>query len=245
MNRLAGFLDAAVPTWTQILAGVPAAFAVAAAYLSFAGWLKKTRGWRTGFTRKTFHFLVFFTAGVLQVAGGLPLVCLFGAMASLVVFFAVWRGEGHSWYEAMAREKDAPHRTYFILAPYFATLIGGVTANVLFGPAAIFGYLVAGFGDAIGEPVGTRWGRHSYRIPSMGGVVSQRSLEGSGAVFVASVAALALAMLLRNSSPSGLWLQIFGIAILSTAVEAVSPHGWDNTTMQLAPAALANWWLVA
>ena len=35
----------------------------------------------------------------------------------LAVFFAVWRGPGNMLYEAMAREKDEPHRTFFILVP--------------------------------------------------------------------------------------------------------------------------------
>jgi hypothetical protein len=29
------------------------------------------------------------------------------------------------------------------------------------------------------------------------------------------------------------------IALVSTVLEAVSPHGWDNATMQLAPALMA------
>jgi phytol kinase len=245
MSHLLDFLAAATPTWIQVLIGVPASLAWAASCLSFAGWLKRQRKWRTGYTRKTFHFLVFFTVAILQAACGLPLVCVFGSMTSLVVFYAVWRSDEHPWYEAMAREKDAPHRTYFILAPYFATLIGGVAGNILFGHSALLGYLVAGFGDAIGEPVGTRWGRHRYRVPSFGGVVSQRSLEGSLAVFLASIVAIIAGHYLGgNPAPAG-FPAIVGIAGLCTAVEAVSPHGWDNATMQLVPAALATWWLPA
>jgi hypothetical protein len=42
-------------------------------------------------------------------------------------------------YEAMARETDAPHRTHYIIVPYFATLIGGLASNILFGPVAVVG----------------------------------------------------------------------------------------------------------
>jgi len=36
-----------------------------------------------------------------------------------------------------------------------------------------------GWGDAVGEPVGTRFGRHPYRVPSLAGVPATRTLEGS------------------------------------------------------------------
>lgn len=243
INRLFNFLDAATPTWTMLVIGVPAGLLVAATFLSLAGWLKKSCGWRTGYSRKTFHFLVFFSVAILHALGGTPAVCIFGAMTSLVVFYAVWRGDGHPWYEAMAREKDAPKRTYFILAPYAATLIGGMAANVFFGPAALFGYLVAGFGDAIGEPVGTRWGRHKYRVPSLGGVVSQRSIEGSAAVFIASCVAMFVGLGLGGHFAASRIFAVVLISFLCTVAEACSPHGWDNATMQLLPAWLATCWL--
>lgn len=238
MTALWSFVAAALPTWGQVLIGLPAGFVLASAYLSLAGWLKARRNWRTGYTRKVFHFLVFSSVGILHAAGGLPLVCIFGASTSLVVFYAVLRGDGHAWYEAMAREKDAPRRTYFILAPYAATLLGGVISNILFGPAALAGYFVAGFGDAIGEPVGTRWGRHRYRVPSLGSVVSHRSIEGSIAVFVASLTALVAGWLLGGSTGIPPLAILTGIATSCALVEAVSPHGWDNATMQLVPSGL-------
>ena len=68
-------------------------------------------------------------------------------------------GPGNPRYEALAREQDA-YRTYYIVIPFFATMIGGIASNVFFGPIAAIGYLVGGLGDAAGEPVGTRWGRH-------------------------------------------------------------------------------------
>jgi len=47
---------------------------------------------------------------------------VFGAATSLVIAYALARGDGHYMYEALAREKDAPHRTRFIVEPYLATL---------------------------------------------------------------------------------------------------------------------------
>lgn len=235
MNAYASFFIENFPTIQELLLFFPVCFAWAYGCLFFAGYCKRYQGLPTGYTRKIFHFLIFTSVAVLQISAGLRIVCVFGAAASTVIFYAILRGDGHLLYEAIAREKDAPRRTYYIIAPYLATFIGGVTSNVFFGDAALIGYLVAGFGDAIGEPVGVRFGKHAYRVPSFGGVQSIRSYEGSAAVLLASFVAILLAVQLSPSfraSESSLWLVL---ALISTLLEAISPHGWDNAVLQIVP----------
>ena len=224
--------------------GGPPGLAWSFACLWFAGRLKQN-GIKTGYTRKIFHFLIFSTVALLQWRSGTPAVCLFGGMCTVVVFFSVWRGPGNILYEALAREKDEPHRTFFILVPYFTTLVGGLVSNIFFGPLAIAGYLVTGLGDAIGEPAGTMFGKHHYRVCSLSSVPATRSLEGSIAVFVISVVAL----LLASSISPHITLTAFGIpkvliiAAACTLMEAMSPHGWDNATMQIVPTVLVWGWM--
>jgi phytol kinase len=236
------FFTANLPDLPTLAVGGPVGLAWAGACLVFAGLLKTRRQFKTGYTRKIFHFLIFGTVVVVHRFWGSPGVCLFGGMTSLVIAYAVLRGSGHVMYEAMAREKDAPRRTYYIVVPYFATLIGGLLSNILFPSTAVFGYLVTGLGDAVAEPVGTRFGRHEYRVPALTGVRAIRSLEGSAAVFVASLLALtvwfALSHQLDLSGRS--FLVVVLISFVSTLVEAVSPHGWDNATMQVIPALLGT-----
>jgi phytol kinase len=209
--------------------------------LALAAWLKARRGWRTGLTRKVFHFLTFASACVVQLTWGTPALCLFAGMVSLVVLHAVLRGAGHPLYEALAREADAPHRTWYVLVPYVATAAGGIAANVLFGRLAIAGYLVCGIGDAVGEPAGVRFGRHRYRVPLPGRVPSWRSLEGSLAVFAGSLCALTIsALVLPEVALRPVLLVLPAIAAACTVVEAVSPHGWDNVSMQVVPAFLVS-----
>lgn len=244
LERAADFFIGNLPSARALAIGGPLGLAWSGAALGLAGALKR-RGVRTGYTRKIFHFLVFTTAAALHWRLGAPTVCLFGAMCSLVVFYAVARGPGHLLYEAMARERDEPHRTFFILVPYGTTLVGGLAANLLFGPFALAGYLVAGLGDAIGEPVGARFGRHRYRVPSRASVPATRSLEGSAAVFLMSAAALALAAAASPQialGPFGL-PKLAGLAAAATLAEALSPHGWDNAVLQVLPAGLAWLWL--
>ena len=244
LDRLLGFVAQNTPSWKAIVMGGPPGLAWSFAALWFAGWLQR-RGARTGYTRKVFHFLIFTTVAVLEWRLGTPPVCLFGAACTVAVFTAVWIGPGSLLYEAIARPKDAPHRTLFVVVPYLATLIGGLVSNLAFGPVAVAGYLVTGLGDAIGEPVGTMFGQHVYRVRSMSSVPATRTLEGSAAVFLMSAAALLVAAAVSPQITLGQFMmaKVLVIAAASALVEAVSPHGWDNLTMQIVPSALAWGWL--
>lgn len=214
------------------------------AYTGIAAWwvgrLRVRRMLATGYTRKVFHFLIFGAATLLQVLWGRGAVVLFGSIVSLFVLAAVWRGNGLPFYEGLARPRDEPRRSLFILVPLATTALGGVATNLLFPDYAHVGYLVAGTGDALGEPVGTRWGRHPYRVPSLAGVPATRTLEGSAAVLVGSWSAAVVALLLQGCaacSDGQVATLALACAVGVTAVEAVSHHGTDNFTVQVAAAA--------
>jgi phytol kinase len=204
-----------------------------------AGWMRTARGLPVAYSRKGFHFLIFTMAGVLQVMGGLPAVMLFGGLVSLIVLYAVARGEGFPFYEALARPDDAPRRTLFVLVPLITTAVGGLLANLLFGATAIVGYLVGGWGDAVGEPVGRAIGRHRYRVPSFGGVPATRSLEGSAAVLIAGSLAAITGLLLRGVPVAAACGIGAACGLAGALVEAFSTHGMDNLTVQLAAAGAA------
>ena len=204
------------------------------ACLLFAGYLKQELGVRTGYTRKIFHVLIFSSAVIVHAVWGFVAVCVFGSMVSIVVGHAVIGGSGNRLYEAIAREKDSPLRTYFVVVPYFATLIGGLISSALFGPLAIVGYLVGGLGDAAGEPVGTRWGKHGFWF-------GRKTFEGSVAVVVASTVALAIAVAVRPEFHATVetMIAVPVIALVCGVVEVCSPRGWDNVSMQIVPTVLA------
>jgi phytol kinase len=225
-----------LPTLLAV-APVAALFTVLAAAL--AGWLRVGRGVRAPYTRKLFHFIILSAAMVVQLRWGLPGTIVYGSVVAVAVLLAVARGAGNPFYEALARDTDAPHRTLFILIPLATTALGGMAANAFFPTWAHVGYMVVGWGDAVGEPVGTARGRHRYRVPSLAGVQATRSLEGSAAVFVASVTAAAIALLVSGTSPPAVVAVSLAIGAGSTVVEAASNHGIDNFTIQLAASAIA------
>lgn len=228
-----------IPSLHTVAQVAPLALVTAGVVGVFVAALQR-RGVRTAYTRKIFHFTIFTTASIVQLIWQLPGVVVFGSVLALVVLWAVWRGDGNGLYEAMARPSDSPRRTLFILIPLLTTAAGGGISNLLFPSYAYIGYLVCGWGDAVGEPVGSRFGRHRYNVPSLGGVPSTRSYEGSAAVFIVGSTA-ALFGLLAAGLAFAYALPIAFLAGLAGAlVEAISNHGLDNLTVQVAGAAAAT-----
>ena len=204
----------------------------------------RRRGVRIPYTRKIFHFGIFTAAAGIHATWGLPGTNSYGAAVAGLVLAAVLVGEGNGLFEALARETDRPRRGLFVVVPLAATAVGGLAAALWTGPFAAVGYLVAGWGDAVGEPVGTRWGRHPYSVPSLAGVPAVRTLEGSLAVFLVAWLASSIALMALDVSGSTLVGVGFACALGATAVEAVSNHGLDNLTVQLAASGIA-WVLLA
>lgn len=200
-------------------------------------------GIRIPYTRKIFHFGIFSGAAGVHAAWGLGGTNAYGVVVAALVLWALAVGEGNGLFEALARDTDRPRRTFFVVVPLVTTAMGGLASALWVGPFAAVGYLVAGWGDAVGEPVGTRFGRHSYRVPSLAGIPATRTLEGSLAVFLFSWVAAGVALSsLGYVRGEVVWIGL-ACAAGAAAVEAVSNHGLDNLTVQLAASGIA-WMLL-
>ena len=239
-ERVRYFVDRAIPSVKLAVLLIPFSFFYAGLAGAYVGWLKTRKKVRTAYTRKIFHLFIFTMAGFLQWSSGLAAVMIFGSVTALCVLYAVARGKDFPFYEAMARPSDEPHKTFYILVPLVTTAVGGVISNLFFMQFAYIGYLVGGWGDAIGEPVGSRWGRHKYRVPSALGVPATRSIEGSLSVFLVSFAVALLAVFV-GGAPMILAIKCaVACALAGTIVEAISTHGFDNLTIQVAAAGVAS-----
>ena len=229
-----------IPPYPQILYFV--LVSVVAILISgiLAGALKRYAGWKTGYTRKTLHFLIFFTAVGLHIWGGMPAVNILGLGMGIFVLYSVKAGDGNFFFESMAREKDYPRRGYFIVVPYLTTAAGGLISNLFFGASAIMGYALCGAADAIAEPVGVRFGKHKYKVPSLKKVeVSERSLEGSFSVLVVSLALSLLFFIYLYQFPlAKALIASLVLSVVLALVEAGSFHGADNLTIQVAASGL-------
>ena len=217
---------------------LPLSFLYVVFIFQLSSYFRNKFAWKVGYTRKLFHFSMFAAAGFYQWLWGIPGVFILGWAITGCLFFLLIKGSNNNWWKVLARPGDAPRESHYIVYPYLATFAGGVLVNLFFAPeSAIAGYLVAGMGDAIGEPVGTKWGAHRYKVPSYGSsIVSYRSYEGSFAVFLACIVAFFISSEL-TAIPLAIGLLTLS-AFIAAFVEGISPHGWDNFTSQLAAAIL-------
>ncbi len=199
-----------------------------------SGWLKTKYNMKTGYSRKIFHFLIFTTAGITGIIGGFEEVQVFGTATGIVVGYAVLRGYKSKLFNAVARPGDKPYERFYVIVPFIMTALGGMLSNIAFGKYAVIGYITTGWGDAVGEPAGTRWGKHRYRIPTFTGILACRSIEGSTAVFLASLAGCIII------SFAGFHLAVMAAiytsmitALITVIVEAFTFHSIDNLTIQV------------
>jgi phytol kinase len=206
-------------------------------------WLRMKKSEPVPYTRKVFHFIVFSAAGIFQLRFGLKMTVLFGIVTCAAVLAAVWKGRGTPLFEALARPKDSPHEGLFILVPLASTALGGVLSNVWFPQTAFIGYLVTGWADAVAEPVGTAWGRHRYRVPSLFGVKAVRSLEGSLSVLVTAFVAVLLCGWTFGLGWGAALRMALACGVTAALVEASSHHGLDNLFVQVAVAGVAAWFV--
>jgi phytol kinase len=95
----------------------------------------------------------------------------------------------------------------------------------------IAGILPMAFGDAAASLVGQKMGRHQFNI------FSRKSIEGTTAMFTITFVSVTLSLLLFSYlcpfSTSILLLASLGVAVLATAIEALTPKGLDNLTVPL------------
>jgi len=210
-----------------------------------SAWMKR-KGIRTPYTKKTFHFVIFSLAGILQYHYGLQAVSLLGGIVFIMVVIAVIVGKRWWFFKALARDTDAPHEKKFIILPLLSTAAGGIISNIFFPGTAYIGYFVGGWGDAIGEPVGTKWGKHKYTVPTLFGVRATRSIEGSTAVMLLSTI-IATICLTQITGFGILTCLLYGFicGLAAAVVEAISSHGLDNLTIQVCAAGVLNYFISA
>lgn len=92
------------------------------------------------------------------------------------------------------------------------------------GAAAIFSLA---FADGLGGLIGSRFGKHKYKIPW----VKEKSIEGSLTIFIISSLAIIAAQLIFSTGVCLLITLIGGIFV--TIIEAISPYHTDNLTIPL------------
>lgn len=204
-------------------------------------------GIRVNYTRKIQHFVLFFVPMVL--AAYIPftpsLFTVFGSglvfLASLALFTQPLRSRSALLATAFAsfdRPEDRPYTLLWLSTQILATYVVLVLMLVWLEryEKSVLIYitvLVAGIGDGLAEPVGVRFGRHTYKTRALfTRRMYTRSLEGSACVLASGF--LAVFLLRGELDPVQLALAFAVIPLAMTLAEAWSPHTWDGPFLYLA-----------
>jgi len=197
------------------------------------------RGWKVGYTRKA-NALMLYVLPYVALNGPSPYSNIVTATASLGVFAALlilmskpFRSRIPPLVTAFAsidRPEDRPFTLTWLLTSVFAVWLI-VLAWIWLAPATLsyvfVAFFISGVGDALAEPVGLYFGRHSYRTTALFTDKTYiRTLEGSATVFVSGVVAVLILQGWPMDTQALLALLLF--PIVGTLVEAKSPHTWDQ-----------------
>lgn len=203
-------------------------------------WVIK-RGIRVNYTRKIFHFILFFfplfladhlpfqASGMTTLLSGLIFLLCIGTFVQPLRSKSSFLSTA---YAAIDRPEDRPFTLLWVSTQVVATyLILVLMALWLaqYGKQSLIyvAVLVAGIGDGLAEPIGVRFGRHKYRVRALFTDHNYtRSLEGSACVFLSAILSI---LILRTQFTETQLLLAFGIVpIAMTLAEAFSPHTWDG-----------------
>jgi dolichol kinase len=204
-------------------------------------WVQR-RGIRVNYTRKILHFLLFLVplslGAWLPFEGSTLTVVLSGLMflAWILMLSAPLRSRSAflaTAYAAFDRPEDRPYTLLWLTTQVLATY--AVLIAVLYWlqhydkELLIFiTVLVAALGDGLAEPVGVRFGRHTYRTRALfTDRLYTRSLEGSACVLASGILAV-FVMRGQFDNQTQFLLALLLIPVATTLAEAWSPHTWDG-----------------
>jgi dolichol kinase len=204
-----------------------------------SGLLVQRRHVRVNYTRKVNHFAVFFLPYFLDivfhvdpfvatVTTGITILCF-------VVFTDPIRKRSaivDTMFAGFDRPEDRPDTTFLLLSQGFAGMVILGPFAILFAMAGrpeltLIISLINGIGDGLAEPIGIRFGAHTYKTRALFSKKKHiRSVEGSACVLVTSIAVLFA--FLTSFTPVQFLIAVLSIPVTMTIMEAIAPHTWDN-----------------
>ncbi|HSH02936.1 MAG TPA: hypothetical protein VLL52_10490 [Anaerolineae bacterium] len=206
-----------------------------------AGRLVIDKGVKVNYTRKINHFGLFFIPLIIdqivpyEVTPATGLVRLALMLSFLGVMIEPIRDRIRLIevvYISYDRPEDRPHTMVWLLtqlATGFLVVIGLQVYMAQYQLEALIFIptIVNVFGDGLAEPVGVRFGKHTYRTKALfTDKLYTRSYEGSAMVWGATV--VAILMMAPFFSSFGLVVALVVMPVVMALTEAFSPHTWDT-----------------
>jgi dolichol kinase len=209
------------------------------AYL--CGLLVQRANVRVNYTRKINHFALFFLPMYLSrhfdFTPGLDTTFLTGGLlvASLGLYVRPLRERSATlttMFASFDRPEDRPHTLWWLQSQIVAGYLVLVPLAIVFtglGHASLtlIPILINGIGDGLAEPVGVRFGRHTYSVRALhGGRRYTRSLEGSACVLITGF--IVIALFHGHFTTPQFRAALLTVPLFMTLAEAFSPHTWDT-----------------
>ena len=213
----------------QNLIGLTVSYIYVFSIIGISEGLRKWRGYSVDFTRKFVHI------GVGMWAFGTVLLFenkVFAIIPPLSFVLINYISYRRDTFKAMETgERGQLGTVYFPIA--FSAAIWIFWDNPVILVACL---MPMTWGDAFAAVIGQRYGRREYSVFG-----STRTLEGSLTMFLVSLIATAIPLLMFSMGRITLGEALLVSAITAlgaTAAEAVSPHGTDNLTVPAVSALL-------
>ena len=217
----------------------------------YGGWLVRYRGVKVGYTRKINHFALFFLPlfvddlfpyekSLYSISIGLLL--LITSMSLYCNYLRKRSGILSTSFLSFDRPEDRPYTLTWCTTQIMASSL------VIFGLLVCFSaigrldliyipILISGIGDGLAEPIGVRFGRHTYVTKAVfGSRYYHRSFEGSACVFLTSF--IVVAFFKSSFGEMQFWSVLMFLPLLITLTEAKAPHTWDQPFIYMASGAI-------
>jgi phytol kinase len=208
-----------------------------------AGTLVVKANLRVNYSRKLIHFSSFFAPVIVTALSPIQVTysttnMLWGSLVALiamVIYVQPIRTRSAivmRMFRGMDRPEDRPHTLLWLYTQMLAGYVVLVPAVMYLQHQdlvmlSVIPIVINGFGDGLAEPVGVRWGKHTYKVRALfTDKLYTRSLEGSACVFFSGVLVL-LGFMHEFTAPQFLVLLVV-VPIATTLAEAFSPHTWDT-----------------
>lgn len=189
----------------------------------FAYWRLK---WKGESVRKFIHILTSCWVFILIYAMESPFCMMLGPVLFIFINgFFVYGGYGVLL--GMGNRKRDFGLVYYPISLLILVIL--YWQSVISSGAVVTGVLVMGWGDGLAALVGSKWGKHRYKVYHRW----EKSAEGSLAMVIVS---FMIAIIFGGLSP----LSAFFLALVATALESLTPLGFDNITVPLLTALLTE-----
>jgi dolichol kinase len=205
------------------------------------GLLVRHGGVRVNYTRKINHFALFFIPmyldRVFAYENSLGLFVLGSCMViiTLAIYVKPLRERVPfiaTMFLSFDRPEDRPRTLLWLSTQITTGFLVIIPMIILFAQQGLLDLvlipiLINGIGDGLAEPVGVRFGKHTYEVYALFTDKKYlRSLEGSACVFITSI--LVVAFHFAYFTQPQFIVALIALPFLMTLAEALAPHTWDT-----------------